>query len=245
MRPHNLPFVMLGSGLLWFGWFGFNAGSALGATGQAALAFTNTQVATAAAVIGWLIVERLRDGHPTSLGAASGAVAGLVAVTPACAFIVPWAAVLLGLLSGAICALAVGLKYRFGFDDSLDVVAVHLVGGIIGSLFLGFFATTRSGSAMLSEGLFYGGGFDQLGRQLLGVGSVLVYSLILTFVIGFAVDKTVGMKLDAEDQETGIDLVEHAETGYDLGTTGSGGFRPGATAARTGSTVTADEGVPA
>ncbi len=137
MKPHNLPLVLLGAGLLWFGWFGFNAGSALGANQTAALAFTNTQVATAAGLLGWIVVERLRDGHATSLGAASGAVAGLVAITPACAFLVPWSAILLGVLAGALCALAVGLKFRFGFDDSLDVVGVHLVGGLVGCLFLG------------------------------------------------------------------------------------------------------------
>src|SRR3954467_5043043 len=142
-KPPTLPFVMLGAGLLWFGWFGFNAGSALAANGLAALAFTNTQVATAAAVIGWLVVERIRDGHPTTLGAASGAVSGLVAITPACAFLVPWSAILLGLVAGVSCAFAVGLKYRLGFDDSLDVVGVHLVGGIVGCLFLGFFSTTK------------------------------------------------------------------------------------------------------
>ena len=134
MRPHSLPLVMLGAGLLWFGWFGFNAGSSLAANGLAGLAFINTQVATAGALVGWILVEKIRDGHPTSLGAASGAVAGLVAITPACAFVAPWAAVVIGILAGIFCALAVGLKYKLGFDDSLDVVGVHLVGGIWGSL---------------------------------------------------------------------------------------------------------------
>jgi Amt family ammonium transporter len=171
-RPHNLPLVLLGAGLLWFGWFGFNAGSALGANGLAGLAFTNTMVCTAAALLGWIVVEKFRDGHPTSLGAASGAVAGLVAVTPACASIVPWAAVLLGLLAGSICAMAVGLKYRFGFDDSLDVVAVHLVGGIIGCLYIGFFGTERVAGAggASANGLFYGGGVELLGKQAMGAG---------------------------------------------------------------------------
>jgi Amt family ammonium transporter len=226
-KPHNLPLVLLGAGLLWFGWFGFNAGSALGANGLASLAFTNTQVATAAAVIGWLLVEKIRDGHPTSLGAASGAVAGLVAITPACAFIVPWAAVLLGLIAGALCALAVGLKYKFGFDDSLDVVGVHLVGGIVGCLYLGFFSTAKVAGAggVAANGLVYGGGFDLLIKQAEGAGAVLAYSFVVAFILGFVIDKTIGFRLDAEDELTGIDLVEHAETAYELATTGAGIFR--------------------
>ncbi len=240
-KPHNLPFVMLGAGLLWFGWFGFNAGSALGANGLAGLAFTNTQVATAGAVIGWLLVERVRDGHPTSLGAASGAVAGLVAVTPACAFIVPWAAILLGLIAGSVCALAVGLKYRFGFDDSLDVVGVHLVGGLVGCLYLGFFATSRSGGTK-SNGLFYGGGLELLGNQALGAVSVLVYSFVLALAIGFAIQKTIGFRLDREDEETGVDLVEHAESAYE--TVPTGGFRPGGSLSPSKTTTTTQE-VPA
>ncbi|MUH43851.1 MAG: ammonium transporter, partial [Actinobacteria bacterium] len=165
MKPHSLPLVLLGAGLLWFGWFGFNAGSALGANGQAALAFTNTMVATAGAVMGWLIVDRLRDGHATSLGAASGAVAGLVAITPGCAFVAPWAAVVIGVMAGGICALAVSVKYRIGIDDSLDVVGVHLIGGLFGCLAIGFFGTsftTGSGKDAFTwgaKGLFYGGGW--------------------------------------------------------------------------------------
>ena len=223
-RPHNLPLVMLGAGLLWFGWFGFNAGSALGANGLAGLAFTNTMVCAAAAMLGWILVEKLRDGHPTSLGAASGAVAGLVAVTPACASIVPWAAVLLGLLAGGICALAVKLKFRFGFDDSLDVVAVHLVGGLVGCLFIGFFGTGRVAGAggASADGLFYGGGLELLGKQALGAGAVLVYSFVITMILGFAIEKTIGFRLDPEDQDAGIDLVEHAETGYELAGVGGG-----------------------
>jgi Amt family ammonium transporter len=239
-KPHNLPFVMLGAGLLWFGWFGFNAGSALAANGLAALAFTNTQVATAAAVIGWLVVERFRDGHPTTLGAASGAVSGLVAITPACAFLVPWSAILLGLLAGAVCALAVGLKYRLGFDDSLDVVGVHLVGGIIGCLYLGFFSTAKANvngtGGVAADGLFYGGGWGLLGNQALAAGSVLLYSFVLAFVIGFAINKTIGFRLDREDEETGVDLVEHAESAYE--TVPTGGFRPGG--ALTGATRTSE-----
>ena len=167
MRPHNLPLVLLGAGLLWFGWFGFNAGSALAADGTAALAFMNTQIATAAAAGGWLLVERLRDGKPTTLGVASGAVAGLVAITPACAFIDPWAAIVLGLLAGVICCYAIGLKHRLGFDDSLDVVGVHLAGGAFGALSLGFLAAYPLVAGQ-RKGLFYGGGVAQLGVQALG-----------------------------------------------------------------------------
>ena len=181
-------------------------------------------VAAAAAMLGWVVVEKVRDGHPTSLGAASGVVAGLVAVTPACASIVPWAAVLLGLLAGAVCALAVALKFRFGFDDSLDVVGVHLVGGIVGCLFIGFFGTARVAGAggASADGLFYGGGFELLGKQALGAGAVLVYSFLITLIIGLAIDKTIGFRLDREDEESGIDLVEHAETGYELAGVGGG-----------------------
>jgi ammonium transporter, Amt family len=222
MKPHNLPLVMLGAALLWFGWFGFNAGSALGATQLAAVAFTNTMVATATAVLGWLLVERIRDGHPTSLGAASGAVSGLVAVTPACAFLAPWAAVLLGLLAGAICALAVGLKWRFGYDDSLDVVGVHLFGGLVGCLYLGFFATTAV-NEVGRDGLFYGGGLDLLIDQATGAFSVMLYSFILALVIGFLIQKTIGFRVTEETEISGIDLVEHAEAGYDLTSVGAGG----------------------
>jgi ammonium transporter, Amt family len=228
-KPHNLPFVMLGAGLLWFGWFGFNAGSALGANGLAALAFTNTQVATASAMLGWLIVEKLRDGHATSLGAASGAVAGLVAITPACAFLVPWAAVLLGLLAGAICAFSVGLKYKLGFDDSLDVVGVHLVGGITGCLYLGFFSTAKVGAVNSAsvDGLFYGGGLSLLGKQATAALSVGFYSFIVAFVVGYLINKTIGFRLDDESEETGIDVIEHAESGYDFGGgIGSSTFTP-------------------
>jgi ammonium transporter, Amt family len=222
-KPHNVPTVLLGASLLWFGWFGFNAGSALAANQTAALAFTNTQVATAAAVLGWLLVEKIRDGHPTTLGAASGAVAGLVAITPACAFIVPWSAVLLGVLAGAICALAVAIKYRFGFDDSLDVVGVHLVGGIVGCLFVGFFGTVRSGIGV--NALFYGGGFKQLWIQAVSAGSVLAYSFTIALILGLIIEKTIGFRISDDAESGGIDLAEHAEAAYEFsgfGGTGSG-----------------------
>lgn len=222
MRPHNLPLVLIGAGLLWFGWFGFNAGSALGANTQAALAFMNTQVATAAGVVGWLLVEKLRDKHATSLGAASGAVAGLVAITPACAFVEPWAAVLLGILAGAVCAYAVGLKYKIGFDDSLDVVGVHLVGGIIGCLFIGFFGTSKVGWG--SDGLFYGGGLTLLGKQAGGAFSVLAYSFVIALILGFAIKYTIGFRVDKDVEVQGVDLVEHGETAYDYTSGGGGSF---------------------
>ena len=222
MRPHSLPLVMLGSGLLWFGWFGFNAGSALAANGIAGLAFMNTQVATAGAVLGWLLVEKIRNGHATSLGAASGAVAGLVAITPACAFVAPWAAVVIGLIAGILCSLAVGLKYKFGFDDSLDVVGVHLVGGIWGSLSIGLFGTHVVNSIGL-DGIFYGGGTALLGKQALGVGLVAAYSFIATLIIGFAIEKTIGFRVSREVEIEGIDLKEHAESAYELASSSRGG----------------------
>ena len=222
MRPHSLPLVLLGSGLLWFGWFGFNAGSALAANGIAGLAFMNTQVATAGAVCGWLLVEKIRNGHPTSLGAASGAVAGLVAITPACAFVAPWAAVVIGLFAGIFCALAVGLKYKLGFDDSLDVVGVHLVGGIWGSLAIGLFGTHVVNSIGL-DGLFYGGGTELLAKQALGVGLVAGYSFLVTLVLGFAIEKTIGFRISKDAEVEGIDLSEHAETAYEMSSSSRGG----------------------
>ena len=222
MRPHSLPLVMLGAGLLWFGWFGFNAGSSLAANGIAGLALINTQVATGGAILGWLLVERIRNGHPTSLGAASGAVAGLVAITPACAFVDPWAAVVIGFVAGILCSLAVGLKYVFNIDDSLDVVGVHLVGGIWGSLSLGIFGTVAVNSIGL-DGLLYGGGTDLLMKQLLGVGLVFAYSFIATSIIGFAIEKTMGFRIKRENELEGIDLVEHAESAYEFAGTTPGG----------------------
>ena len=223
MRPHSMPLVLVGAGLLWFGWFGFNAGSALGANGVAALALLNTQVAAAAAALGWLLVEKIRDGHPTSLGVASGVVAGLVAITPACAFVAPWAAVLIGLFAGIFCALAVGLKYLFNFDDSLDVVGVHLIGGLWGCLSIGFFGSSAINSLGL-DGLFYGGGATLLGKQAFGAFFVLTYSFIATLIIGFIIDKTIGFRVKAEAEIAGIDYDQHAETGYELTSSSRGGF---------------------
>jgi Amt family ammonium transporter len=223
MRPHSMPLMLIGAALLWFGWFGFNAGSALGANGVAALAFMNTQVATAAAALGWLLVEKLRDGHPTSLGVASGAVSGLVAITPACAFVAPWAAVVIGLISGIVCALAVGLKYKINFDDSLDVVGIHLVGGLWGSLSIGFFGSAAVNSIGLN-GIVYGGGTDLLGKQAFGAFFVLGYSFIATLIIGFIIDKTIGFRVKADAEVAGIDYDQHAETAYELTNSTRGGY---------------------
>ncbi|MEU3055446.1 ammonium transporter [Streptomyces griseus] len=221
MRPHSLPLVMLGAALLWFGWFGFNAGSWLGNDdGVGAVMFLNTQVATAAAVLGWLVYEKLRHGSFTTLGAASGAVSGLVAITPAGGSVSPLGAIAVGAIAGVLCAMAVGLKYKFGYDDSLDVVGVHLVGGIIGSLLVGFFAT--GGVQSDAKGLFYGGGVDQLGKQVVGVVAVLAYSLVVSGLIALVLHKTIGMRVSEDDEISGIDQVEHAETAYDFSGTGGG-----------------------
>jgi ammonium transporter, Amt family len=214
MRPHNLTLVMLGAGLLWFGWFGFNAGSALRADHTAAVVFVTTLCAGAAGSLGWLALERVRDGHATSLGAASGMVAGLVAITPSCSSLSPLGALVMGAAAGGICALAVGLKYRYGYDDSLDVVGVHLVGGLVGTLGIGLIATAAAPAGV--DGLFYGGGVDQLGKQALAAGVVLVYAFVVSGIIGMAVDRLMGLRIDEEHEVGGIDLVIHAETAYDL-----------------------------
>lgn len=214
MRPHNMTMVMLGAGLLWFGWFGFNAGSAVAANNTASVAWVNTLAATAAALCAWLLVETFRDGHATSLGAASGIVAGLVAITPAAGSVSPLGAIAIGALAGVICAFAVGLKNTFGYDDSLDVVGVHLVGGLVGTLAIGLFASPASPAGV--AGLFYGGGFDQLGRQFIGAVAVLVYSFVVTWVIGTIIHRTIGFRITKAEELAGIDLGEHSEVGYDL-----------------------------
>ncbi|MFF5142170.1 ammonium transporter [Streptomyces sp. NPDC013157] len=220
MRPHNLPMVILGAGLLWFGWFGFNAGSAMGANGLAAAVFLNTLAAGCTGLLGWLFVEQKRDGHPTTLGAASGAVAGLVAITPSCGSVSLLGSLVVGLAAGVVCSYAVSWKFRLDYDDSLDVVGVHLVGGIIGTLLIGLFAEkAMTGSA---EGLFYGGGLAQLGKQAVAVVAVAAYAFAVTYGIGKLLDKTMGFRA-AEDQEhTGLDLTVHAETAYDHGVLGHG-----------------------
>ncbi|MBV2353479.1 ammonium transporter [Streptomyces sp. J2-1] len=221
MRPHSLPLVMLGAGLLWFGWFGFNAGSWLGNDdGVGALMFVNTQIATAAAMLAWLAYEKIRHGAFTTLGAASGAVAGLVAITPSGGAVSPLGAIAVGAIAGVACAAAVGLKFRFNYDDSLDVVGVHMVGGIVGSLLIGFFATGKGQST--AAGVFYGDHtFDQLWKQCAGVFAVLAYSLIVSGVLAFLLDKTIGMRVSEDQEVSGIDQAEHAETAYDF--TGAGG----------------------
>ncbi|GGJ54149.1 ammonium transporter [Streptomyces brasiliensis] len=221
MRPHSLPLVMLGAGLLWFGWFGFNAGSWLGNDdGVGPLMFVNTQIATAAAMLAWLVYEKIRHGAFTTLGAASGAVAGLVAITPSGGAVSPLGAIAVGVIAGVLCAMAVGLKYKFGFDDSLDVVGVHMVGGIAGSLLIGFFASGKGQSDV--EGLFYGGGLDQFWKQCAGVFAVLGYSLVASAVLAFLLDKTIGMRVPEDEEVSGIDQAQHAETAYDFSGTGGG-----------------------
>lgn len=212
-RPHNIPFIMLGAALLWFGWFGFNAGAASSAE-QAGLIWVNTMLAPCGAMIGWLITEKIRHGHPTSLGAASGVVAGLVAITPSCANISPVAALALGAVAGAACVVFVDLKYKFGFDDSLDVVGVHLGAGLIGTLALGFIAMPVDG---VGGGLFYGGGFGQLTAQTVAVVITVVVSGVMTAVIGGVINKTIGFRVSHEAETVGVDLSEHAETAYEFG----------------------------
>lgn len=217
-RPHNLPFVMLGAALLWFGWFGFNAGSAAAADGVAGAAFITTLVATAAAMIAWLVVEKIRDGKPTSLGAASGIVAGLVAITPSCSSVNVLGALAIGAIAGAVCALAVSLKFKFGYDDSLDVVGIHMVGGILGTVLIGLFAAPEAPAA--AKGLFYGGDLELLGRQTLGAVAVMLYSFVIALVIAYAIKFTIGLRADAEAESNGMDDSEHAETAYDFAALG-------------------------
>ena len=203
MRPHSLPLVLIGTALLWFGWFGFNAGSWLGVDGTTARMAINTQIATAAAIIGWLIYERIRHGAFTTLGACSGAVAGLVAITPSGGHVNAFGAILIGIVAGALCSWAVSLKYKLGYDDSLDVVGVHLVGGVIGTLMVGFLATEA-------------GGWDQFGKQATGAFSVIGYTFVVTWLIAFAIQKTIGFRASEEDEVTGVDQTQHAETAYDF-----------------------------
>ncbi len=207
MKPNSLPLVMLGAALLWFGWFGFNAGSAFEAVGLAGLAWVNTTVATCAAMLGWLATERIKSGKATSLGAASGVVAGLVAITPAAGALTPITSIILGAIAGIACALAVSLKYRFGFDDSLDVVGVHLVAGLLGTVLIGFLAT--------DTGLFFGGGAGQLVVQVIIALVAVVFTGIVTAVIGLVLKATMGWRVPEEDEVSGIDIAQHAETAYE------------------------------
>jgi Amt family ammonium transporter len=223
-KPHNLTLVMLGAALLWFGWFGFNAGSAVAANATAGVVFLNTVVATGAAMLSWLLVERVRNGHATSLGAASGIIAGLVAITPACSSVDPLGAMAIGAIASAACAIAVSLKFKIGYDDSLDVVGLHLVAGLIGSIFIGIFATSSAPAAV--DGLLYGGGTALLVKQIIASGAVLIYSFIVTYIIALAIDKAIGFRIDEDAEVTGIDLVVHAESSYEIGSQGAtrGGY---------------------
>ena len=213
MPPHNLPFVMLGTGILWFGWFGFNAGSALLANGLAAQALVNTHLAAASGMLAWLLVEKLRAGHATTLGAASGAVAGLVAITPCAGFVGGAAPIIIGLVAGAVCYLALTLKTRFNFDDSLDVIAVHLVGGIIGALLLGLFADTKVNSLGF-DGVLFGGGSKLLVNQLIAIGATFVFSFVVTWVVAKILEATIGLRVNQEDELVGLDQSQHAESAY-------------------------------
>jgi Amt family ammonium transporter len=230
-RPHNIPFVLLGAALLWFGWFGFNAGSALESHDNlATYAFINTNTATAAALLGWLIAEKIRDGHATTLGAASGAVAGLVAITPAAGFVSPMGSILLGLIAGFVCCFATALKFIFKFDDALDVVGVHLVGGVLGALLIGFLGTSIVNSIGLN-GIFYGGGATLLGKQALDVACTVGYSFCATLVIGYIVKYTMGIRVSDDVELQGLDINLHAETAYEFTTSLGGGHAIGAHAA--------------
>jgi Amt family ammonium transporter len=210
MQPHNVPLVLLGAALLWFGWFGFNVGAEfLNGMENAGLITVNTIGATAASILGWLVIEKIKEGKATSIGAASGAIAGLVAITPACANVTPFWALVLGVIAGVVSALAVELKFKLGYDDSLDVVGIHLVAGLIGTLYLGFFA--------IDTGLFTGGDFGQLLVQTIAAFGVLIYSFVAALLIGIAIDKTMGFRVKSEDEIAGVDLVVHGEAAYSFG----------------------------
>ena len=215
MRPHNMPLVLLGAGMLWFGWFGFNAGSALSAGSLAATAMINTQIATAAASMTWVLFEKRRDGKATTLGVASGAVAGAVAITPACGFVNPLGALVLGLIAGVASAWAVTRKYKLGYDDSLDVVGVHGVGGILGMLAIGLIATVTANEAG-ANGLFFGGGATQLNRQVIALVVVALFSFAATWIIATIIQKTIGFRVYRDDELTGLDTTFHAESAYDI-----------------------------
>ena len=212
MRPHALPFTVLGAGMLWFGWFGFNAGSALAADGAAGNAFLTTQIAAAVAALTWALAEQFKHGRPTTLGFASGAVAGLVAITPAAGFVSPLWALVIGVAAGVICFLALQIKFRYGFDDSLDVVAIHMVGGIVGALLLGLFAEAAIGG---TDGAFFGNA-EQLLRQAISIVVALVFSFVATYVIAVIIDKTMGLRVSEDEERRGLDVALHEEQGYVL-----------------------------
>jgi Amt family ammonium transporter len=215
--PHSMPLVMLGAGILWLGWFGFNAGSALAANGTAIQAFLNTFLAAAAAGLAWAVVERIKDGHFTNLGAASGIVAGLVAITPGAGFVSGMSPIWIGLIAGVVCCFAVNLKFKAGYDDSLDVVGVHFVGGLVGSLLIGFFADPEFFGGSFDKGIFYGGGAGLLGEQALANGVTIVFSFVVTFIIFKVLDAVIGLRVSEDVEETGLDIALHAETAYNSG----------------------------
>ncbi len=215
--PHSMPLVMIGTGILWFGWFGFNAGSSLAADGTAVQAFMNTFLAAAAAGLAWAVIERIKDRHFTNLGAASGIVAGLVAITPAAGYVSSMSSIFIGLAAGVICCFAVQIKFKAGYDDALDVVGVHFVGGLVGSLAIGLFADAEYFGAEHMSGLFYGGGATLLLEQAIANGVTIVYSGIVTALILLALKYTIGIRVSEEVEATGLDIAEHAETGYNLG----------------------------
>nr|ABP43783.1 ammonium transporter [Mycolicibacterium gilvum PYR-GCK] len=215
-KPHNVPLTLLGAGMLWAGWYAFNGGSALAAGNSAAIVMVTTFVATCAATLAWLTVEKIKDGHVTGVGAASGAITGLVAITPACGAVTPVGAIFVGAIAGAVCVYAVGLKSKFGYDDSLDVVGVHLVGGLVGTLLIGFFASESMTNA--TNGLLYGGGIEQLWKQAVAAFAVMAYSFAVAFVIAFALKKTMGIRISPEDEEMGIDAKFHRDSAYDMQT---------------------------
>ncbi len=214
MPPHNLPLTLLGTGILWFGWIGFNAGSGLAADGLAAQAFVNTHLAAAAGMLGWLVIERFKSGHATTLGAASGAVAGLVAITPCAGFVGGGSPLIIGAAAGVICYLALQIKEAMDWDDSLDVIAVHLIGGIVGTLLLGLFADTAVNDEF--DGLFYGGGLELLKDQTVAAVAVGAFSFVVTYAIAKAIDTTMGLRVDVDAEYQGLDQSEHAESAYSL-----------------------------
>jgi len=216
MAPHSVPLTLLGAGILWFGWFGFNAGSSLGVNHVAVIAFVTTQIAAATGMLGWVLFERAREHYPTTLGAASGAVAGMVAITPCAGFVSPMAAVVIGLVAGVICAMAVRLKFKWHYDDSLDVLGVHGVGGLCGMVLLGCFAT-KSVNAAGANGLFTGGGFHLLSREALAAAVTAAFAFFVTSIIAKVVDLTMGLRVSQEDEFVGLDLSQHAESAYSLG----------------------------
>jgi Amt family ammonium transporter len=223
MPPHSLPLTMLGTGILWFGWFGFNAGSALAANGVAAHALMNTSLAASAGMLGWILIEKIRGGHSTTLGAASGAVAGLVAITPCAGFVGGLSPLAIGFAAGVVCLLAVSLKTRFGFDDSLDVVGVHLVGGLLGSILLGLFADSGINPIVTNKGLLLGGGPDLLVDQVIASAATFTFSFVASLIIAKVIDLTMGLRVSEADEIAGLDLSQHAETGYAIGEIASSG----------------------